>query len=89
MKSYLVMVEMVNSVFTFRKTSKWLNVSEVKQLDYTKRSLKDIVLVKLKKKLKFSDSVRLEINMIVIIGINLNENQSNIALFFHRFGLFV
>ena len=89
MKSYLVMVEMVNSVFTFRKTSKWLNVSEVKQLDYTKRSLKDIVLVKLKNKLKFSDSVRLGIDMIVIIGINLNENQSNIALFFHRFGLFV
>ena len=68
----------------------WLDVEQIVSLNFVKKTRSnDLVFFKLKKKLKFSDSVRLEINMTVIIGIIMNENQSNIAIFFHRYSQFV
>ena len=51
----------------------WLDVEQIVFLSFNRKKDKnDIVLFRLKKKLKFSDSVRPGINMTVMIGIPLN-----------------
>ena len=90
LKKLKVGVEVVDLRYVLRRRYKLLEVSEAIQLEHTKESvLIDIVLFKLKKKMEFSDSVRLVIDMIVIIGIHLYEITPKLAFNFHRFGLFV